>query len=110
MNKPRTCERCKEPLVDDEAGYSSDGRLICTRFGCQYVEEVNRRVDEGTLVLADTEEFRTEIKFPTSPPAPPGAFSKNVAQHHMDHSLRAIYLRPLPQDKKEDDKHDPQGA
>ena len=62
----RTCERCKEPLVDDKAGRSADGRLICTRSDCQLVEEINARVKDGRFELADSEPYRVEITYPAS--------------------------------------------
>jgi hypothetical protein len=98
MSKPSVCERCKEPLVNDKAGFSSDGRLICTRFGCQFVEEINRRVAEGTLVLKDSEEFAAKVEFPTKQPSPAKIDPKSGIAW-----IEAIYLRPLP-DTKEDGK------
>lgn len=56
----RTCERCRDPLVDDRAGFSADGRLVCTRYRCQFVEEINRRVNEGTLTILPVDAFRVD--------------------------------------------------
>ncbi len=93
----RICERCKNQLVDDRAGFSADGRIVCTRTGCQFVEEINRQVKDGTLVFADVEQFTVDLKFPTAP-TPMGHLKRDFNQ-----GLRAIHLRPLPKDEKERD-------
>lgn len=61
----KTCSRCKQPLVDGQAAQDVGDRVVCTRFGCRFVEEINRRVDEGTFELVDSEQFRCEVRFPT---------------------------------------------
>lgn len=90
----RTCERCKQPLVDDRAGFSADGRLVCTRSGCQYVEEINRRIDEGSLTLAPTEEFEVKVEFPTK---------EAVKGLTITPYIEAVILTPLPETDDEDD-------
>jgi hypothetical protein len=53
----RACERCRDELVDDVAGFSHDGRILCTRHRCQFVEEMSRQIDEGTFELVDPSQF-----------------------------------------------------
>ncbi len=67
----RRCERCHEPLVKNEAGFSADGRLVCTRYGCQWVEELNRRVHEGTYTILGLEEAKKQGLIVPTGPLPP---------------------------------------
>lgn len=62
------CQRCKKPLVNDVAIPGHDGRMICARGSCQYVEEMSRQIDDGTLELADPADFAVDVKFPTGLP------------------------------------------
>lgn len=79
------CQRCKKPLVGDVAIPGHDGRLICSRGSCQYVEEMSRRIDEGTFELVDQAEFAVEVTFPTGlPPV------------ELDTHMEAVLIRPIP--------------
>ena len=69
--------------MNDAAGYSADGRLVCTRYGCQYVEEINRRVGEGTLKIVGAETYLLK----------PG---EAVEPFYNTHSLDGIIVEPKP--------------
>lgn len=68
MTDELICQRCKKPLVNDVAIPGHDGRMICARGSCQYVEEMSRQIDEGTLELMDPKELAVDVKFPTGLP------------------------------------------
>lgn len=76
------CQRCKKPLVGDVAIPGHDGRLICSRGSCQYVEEMSRQIDEGTLELVDPAELAVDMTFPVRP--------VEVSLH-----MEAMLIRPL---------------
>ena len=88
----RSCERCKQPLVDDAAGHSADGRLVCTRYPCQYAEEIGRRVADGSLEIAETESFKVDMAFPAA------ALAKGVT---LETEIQAVLITPLPDDGDE---------
>lgn len=83
----RSCERCKRPLVADRAGFSADGRRICTRVECQNVEAMNQMIADGRMELVPAEQFACEIKFPIDP-----ADMKGVA---IEPYIEALLIRPL---------------
>lgn len=88
-----TCERCKLPLIDGRAGFSADGRRICTRVECQNVERMNRMIDEGRMELVPAEQFAVKVESPVK------------ASHIVvEPYIHAVLTRPLcamdiPRDK-----------
>lgn len=84
----RSCERCKRPLVDDRAGFSADGRRICTRVECQNVEAMNQMIADGRMELVTPERFAVDVKFPIDP-----ADMNGVT---LEPYMEAILIRRLP--------------
>lgn len=92
------CQRCKQPLVNDVAIPGDEGRLVCSRHGCQYVEAMILANDDGSDVLVDASQFAVEI-------VPPGVDPlEDYKRHEVTMSLTfdAVLIRPLPEADKPD--------
>ena len=89
----RICQRCSDALKDDVAGFSADGRLICTRSGCQFVERLNERVAKGEVKIVPLESL-AQVKTDDKPV---------FYSAHLD----GVLTRPIPSEQEVDDRAGP---
>lgn len=106
MMNDLTCQRCKQPLVNDVAIPGDEGRLVCSRHGCQYVEAMIRAHEDGSDVLVDSEQYVCEI-------VPPGVDPlEDFKRREVAVSLTfdAVLIRPLPEAGEPNEPSEPKRA